>query len=146
MDTIAIRYQFCDGAIMYLELRPQSSVCHDPTPYVDPVLGPRQSALVSARILSWDRLGRSVCRWCRSVVGPVDPVGIGASSGHKSSPALTGLGHERGTSSCRSPSPFIAGDTGVESLKIEHYPADQDINYITTLEQFGRGSTSSPNP
>lgn len=28
---------------------------------------------------------------------------------------------------------FIAGDTGVESLKIEHYPADQDLNYITTL-------------
>ena len=28
---------------------------------------------------------------------------------------------------------LIAGDTGVESIKIEHYPADEDINYITTL-------------
>jgi len=34
---------------------------------------------------------------------------------------------------------FIAGDTGVESLKIEHYPADQDINYITTLGLFEAG-------
>jgi len=28
---------------------------------------------------------------------------------------------------------FIAGDTGVESIRIEHYPADQEVNYITTL-------------
>jgi hypothetical protein len=28
---------------------------------------------------------------------------------------------------------FLAGDTGLESIKIEHYPADGDLNYLTTL-------------
>jgi len=28
---------------------------------------------------------------------------------------------------------LLTGESGVESIKIEHYPADGELNYLTTL-------------
>lgn len=61
LNTVTGQCQFCDGAVMYWNYDVNECLPYDPTPYVDPVLGPVGPVGVGPD----------------PVLGPVGPVGVG---------------------------------------------------------------------
>lgn len=61
LNTITNQCQFCDTAVMYWNYDANACLVIDPTPYVDPILGPAGPIGVGPN----------------PVVGPVGPVGVG---------------------------------------------------------------------
>lgn len=76
MNTFTNQCQFCDGAIMYWNYGLNQCLPYDPTPYVDPILGPAGPIGVGPNPIVGP-VGPVGVGGVGPVIGPVGPVGVG---------------------------------------------------------------------